>query len=85
MFGAEDLPTWAKYALKRNSTDNSTTFPEAARSVKNNFYMDDYLESSTTVEETTRKAQDLVKMLAKGGFNLTKFVTNVRGVFSTLN
>ena len=39
--------------------------------------MDDYLESSQTVEQTTRKAQDLLKLLTLGGFTLTKFVTNV--------
>ena len=39
--------------------------------------MDDYLESSPTVNEATQKAQDLVEMLAKGGFKLTKFVSNV--------
>ena len=39
--------------------------------------MDDYLESNPTVEETCNKAKDLVKLLAKGGFKLTKFVSNV--------
>ena len=39
--------------------------------------MDDYLESSPTVEEASNKAKDLVTMLAKGGFNLTKFVSNI--------
>ena len=47
--------------------------------------MDDYLESIPTVKKATRKAQDLVKMLAKGGFTLTNFVSKVRGVLSTLN
>ena len=42
--------------------------------------MDDYLESSPTVNEATKKAQDLVEMLVKGGFNLTKFVSNVPGL-----
>ena len=84
IFGAKDSPTCANFALKRNATDNEAAFPEAALSVKNNFYMDDYLESSPTVE-ATRKAQDIVKMLAKGGFTLTKYVSNVRGVLPTLN
>ena len=39
--------------------------------------MDDYLESSPTVEDASNKAKDLVKLLAKGGFKLTKFVSNV--------
>ena len=85
IFGAKDEPTRANYALKRNANDNGTTYPETARSLKNNFFMDDYLESSPIVNEATRKAQDLGKMLAKAGFTLTKFVSDVRGVLSALN
>ena len=48
-FGTKDSPTCANYVLGRNATDNETTFPEAARSVKNIFYMDDYHEWSPTV------------------------------------
>ena len=84
IFGAKDLPTCANFALRRNATDNEATFPEAALSVKNNFYKDDYLESSPTVEETTWKAQDLVKKLSKGGFTLTKFASIVSAVLSTV-
>ena len=44
--------------------------------------MDDYLESSLTVEEATRKAKDLVTLLSLslGGFKLTKFVSNVPSI-----
>ena len=42
-----------------------------------NFYMDDYLESRPTVEEDSNRAKDLVKLLARGGFKRTKFVSNV--------
>ena len=52
---------------------------------ENLFYMDDYFESSPTVEQTTRKARDLVKMSAKKGFTRTKLVSNLRGELSTLN
>ena len=77
IFGSKDSPTCANYALKRTGSDNQDAFPEAAKSVHRNFYMDDYLESSPTVEEASNKAKDLVALLAKGGFNLTKFVSNI--------
>ena len=44
--------------------------------------MDDYLESSQTVEQATRKAQDLLKLLTLGGLTLRKFVTNEPSVSS---
>ena len=80
IFGSKDSPTCANYALRRTATDNTSQFPEAAQSVINNFYMDDYLESSPYIEEATRKAKDLVKLLSLGGFKLTKFVSNVRTI-----
>ena len=76
IFGSKDSPTCANYALKRTATDNADMFPEGAQSVHKNFYMDDYLESSPTAKEAANKAKDLVKMLSKGGFKLTKFISN---------
>ena len=40
--------------------------------------MDDYLESSPTADEAAQKAKDLVKMLSKGGFKLTKFIYDTK-------
>ena len=42
--------------------------------------MDDYLESSPTIEESARKAKDLVQLLSLGCFKLTKFVSKVRNI-----
>ena len=65
IFGSKDSPTCANYALKRTGSDNQDTFLEAAKSVHRSFYVDDYLESSPTVEEASNKAKDLITMLAK--------------------
>ena len=80
IFGSKDSPTCANYALRRTATDNASQLPEAAQSVINNFSMDDYLESSPTIEEAARKAKGLVNLLLLGGFKLTKFVSNVRSI-----
>ena len=77
IFGSKDSPSCANYALQQTASDTRIQFLEAANSVVNHFYMDDYLESSPTVNEATQKARDLVEMLAKSGFKLTKFVSNV--------
>ena len=70
---------------ERSATNNKSTIPQAALSVKTNFYMDNHLQMSPNVEEALRKAQDFVKRLDKGGFTPTKFVINVRGVLSSLD
>ena len=38
--------------------------------------MDDYLESFATSEEARERCQDLVTLLKRGGFKLTKFFSN---------
>ena len=85
LFGSKDSPTCANYALQQTARDNRIRFLEAANSVENLFYMDDCLESSPTVNEATKKAQDLVEMLAKGGLKLTKFVSNVPSLVNNVD
>ena len=58
IFGSTDSATCANYALQLTARDNRIQFLEAANSVENHFYMDDYLESSSTVNEATKMAQD---------------------------
>ena len=64
------------YALKMTATENADKFPKAAQRVRTSFYMDEYLESSPTDEETPQKAKDVVELLSVGGFNLSEFVPN---------
>ena len=49
IFGSKDSPTCANYALRRTASGNRNKFPEAAISVEDNFYMDDFLESQPAV------------------------------------
>ena len=85
IFGSKNSPTCANYALQQTARDNRNQFREAANSVGNHFYRDDYLESSPTVNEAAKKAQDLVEMLAKGGFKITKFVSNVPSLVNNVD
>ena len=43
--GAKSSPTCANYALKRVGLDNEKDYPIAAKSIQNNFYMDDFIKS----------------------------------------
>ena len=79
-FDSKSSPACVNYALQQTARDNRIQFLEAANSVENNFYMDDYLESSPIVNEANKKAQDLDELLARGSFNLTKVVSIVPGL-----
>ena len=77
IFGAKDLPTCTNYALQRTASDNANKYPEAAKAVLKNFYMDDYLDSVESPERALIRSKELVHLLYLGGLKLTKFVSNV--------
>ena len=47
--------------------------------------MDDYLDSFSTAEEAIEVSQELVKLLQKGGFKLTKFGSNNKIVLEAIS
>ena len=69
IFGAEDSPTCANYALRRTAVDNQDRYPKAAYAVLNIFYMDP--------ETALALSRSLVELLRLGGFNLTIIISNV--------
>ena len=85
VFGAKDSPTCANFALLKTAVDNETEYPEAALAVQQNFYMDDLLISVQSESEAFNLSKQLVTMLKLGGFNLTKFVSNIHEFANELN
>ena len=77
IFGNKDSLTCANYALQRTAQDNVNQYPEATKAVSENFHMDDYLDSVESSERVLRRLKELVHLLHLGGFELTKFVSNV--------
>ena len=77
IFGAKDSPTCANYALQSTARDHAKFYPEAAKAVLENFYMDDYLDSVESPEKAINRLKELVHLLHLDGFKLTKFVRNV--------
>ena len=77
ILGSEDSPTCANYALQCTARVNAKLYPEAAKAVLENFYMDDYLDPVECPEKAINRSKELVHLLHLGGFKLTKFVSNV--------
>ncbi|XP_078344097.1 uncharacterized protein LOC144629756 [Oculina patagonica] len=85
LFGAASSPACSNFALRKTAEDNSEHFPEEVVStVKNNFYVDDCLKSLPSVDEASQHASDLRSMLSRGGFRLTKWISNSRQVLETI-
>ena len=85
LFGKADSPCIAAWALKRTATDNRTEFEnDVCEVVSKNFYVDDCLFSVPTTERAIKASLQLIQLLQKGNFLLTKFVSNVKEVLSAI-
>ena len=85
IFGATCSPCCSNKALRQTADDNEARYgKQAAETVRRNFYVDDLLKSTSSVEEATTLANNLTGMLKEGGFRLTKFLSNRREVLLTL-
>jgi hypothetical protein len=85
LFGGVWSAICATYALRRTAHDNQNEFPSAAiTAVLDNFYVDDCLVSTTDEESASQMVILLSQLLAKGGFRLTKWLSNSRLVMQNV-
>ena len=85
IFGAASSPCVANSTLRRVADDNAEDFsPSSIAAVKRNFYVDDALPSENNEQSAIQLAQDLIDILARGSFNLTKFTSNSKEVLKAV-
>ena len=82
LFGGVWCASSATYALRRVVVDNDDIDEKVAESICKSFYVDDCLQSATTEANAVRLATGNQSALSKGGFNLTKFVSNSEAVLN---
>ncbi|XP_077975823.1 uncharacterized protein LOC144431922 [Styela clava] len=84
-FGARSSPGVAMYGLKLAGDDGEKAFGiEAADFVRDNFYVDDGLQSLETVNEAKLLIKNSTSLCAKAGLKLHKFVSNRREVLESI-
>ena len=85
IFGASSSPAVAKYALRKTAPDNAENFSlEALMTVKCCFFVEECVKSVSGVKEGIVLAEDLHKLIQKGGFRLTQWVRNSRHVLDSM-
>lgn len=85
LFGGVSSPSCANFALKKTAKDNEADFePQVVETVERNFYVDDCLKSVSEEDEAVKLAKQLRELLARGGFKLTKWLSNSRKVIESL-
>ena len=76
IFGPTSSPCCANKPVHETADDNEEQFdPEVTRTVCKNFYVD-VLKSVPNGGRTIWLAQQLIELMKKGGFHLTKFFNN---------
>ena len=85
LFGGVWCPSCAQFALRRTALDNThMRDPATVTTVLENFYVDDCLKSFNDEEEAKKVVKELIDVLSRGGFHLTKWISNTRGVLSDI-
>ena len=76
VFGAKSSPTCANYGFQQAGRDNKIEFPNAAKTIERNFYMDDLVKSVASPQEAIQCYKELVETLKRSGFTLKKWASN---------
>lgn len=86
LFGATSSPSCANFALRKCAEDNKEQFShESGDKVLHCFYVDDCLVSLAAEDEAMSVHHELVSICAKGGFQLTKWISNRRTVLALMS
>ena len=85
LFGKADSPCITAWALQQTAADNEAAFGEEIREiVKKNFYVDGGLFSKQSTEQAVHSSSELMRMLRKGNFRLTKFISNDKDLLAAI-
>ncbi|XP_070541636.1 uncharacterized protein [Ptychodera flava] len=85
LFGAASSPGCANFGLQRAADDGEREFgEEAARFIREDFYVDDGLKSLPSVSKAINLINDSTAICAKAGLKLHKWISNKREVLDAI-
>ncbi|XP_055623288.1 uncharacterized protein LOC129766713 [Toxorhynchites rutilus septentrionalis] len=83
-YGLSPSSFLATRVLKQLALDSAQKYELAARTVQEDFYMDDFLSGANTVEEAIKLQKEVQSLLAEGGLELRKWSSNCPEVLENL-
>ncbi|KAL0883539.1 hypothetical protein ABMA27_015693 [Loxostege sticticalis] len=75
-YGTKAAPFLALMTMKQLAKDEAHRYPEAAKALENNLYMDDLLHGQHNIEDAKKLKDQLIELFKAGGFNLRKWKSN---------
>ncbi|XP_058816083.1 uncharacterized protein LOC131679388 [Topomyia yanbarensis] len=75
-FGSTSSPCSAQYIKNKNAREFIEQFPDAVEAIIGKHYVDDYLDSTDTVESAIKRAVEVRMIHSKAGFRIRSWVSN---------
>jgi len=74
----------ATRCLKKLADDNEQQYPRAAQVLNNDFYVDDLLSGTSTIEDALNVQKELSALLQTAGLTLRKWASNHTAFLDTI-
>lgn len=84
-FGLASSPYLAVRCVKQAAREAKKEYPEAAKVLEDDFYMDDMITGDDTVEKAIGIARGVDCVLTGAGFHLRKYKSNKKAVLDAMN
>lgn len=84
-YGTSSASYLATRTLKYLADLYVNEYPLASRCISQDFYVDDVLSGGTSVEQCVKLRDELIQLLRKGGFQLSKWASNNDQILTGLN
>ena len=86
IFGGTWSPSCCIYTLRRTALDHRDSYDDiTVDTVVKDFYVDDCLKSLEEEQQAIRLVKQVQELTSRGGFRLTKWVSNSRAVMETID
>ncbi|XP_044575195.1 uncharacterized protein LOC123259004 [Cotesia glomerata] len=77
-FGVSSAPYLAIRTLKQLADDERSNFPNAAKILTRDLYVDDLLSGANTLSEVLQLRDEIILLLRRGGFDIRQWASNHR-------
>ncbi|XP_025997408.1 uncharacterized protein LOC113005754 [Solenopsis invicta] len=83
-FGISSSPYLAIRTIQKLADDERHVYPAAAEVLKTHLYVDDLLTGTQSVEEARALRDEVIALLARGGFNIRQWASNEKCIIDDL-
>lgn len=84
LFGSKSSPSTALYVKNKNADEFKSKYPAAAKSIVENSYMDDFLDSCATQKEAKNRISQVIEINAAADWEMHGWACNVQSVLKSV-